>query len=650
VGACVLGTLGALTDAVAIGISDAPKAAALASAIAAGILGVALAILISPAVALLGAVCSALSRAGRLSWIWPLPLAVVALGVAGHLTEMTSAIGDVPRRQFSYEVIVVGFSIAIVVLGALFRRGTRIARAGALAIAIVACALDVLTARAYYRDAHDVVAMIAAAGLVVVARPLRARLAALPPKTLWKVVLLVLLASMCGSLAVNPLQTGWRSYATRFGYYEPRFARTFRLLVDFDRDGFSPIAWGGDCDDFDATRNPRARETVPGLDRNCNGVALPKDPSDDDRGLSPPAGDPNLPAGGIDRFVLITIDCLRADAFRPDVMPRLTALASRGLVLRRLYAAGSRTQLSLPLIQRGSDKGTPAAARLGRHAITSAAVIGFYEADKQFDFPAGFGHARAPTQDEGRWPAPRVTDLALLALTSMRTPGFLWAHYFDAHDPYQPIPSHVEVPALDFPNLDYLRHVAFIDREIGRLLDTLEREGMLERTAILVTSDHGEGLGFRGVETHGTSTYEPLIHVPGILVAPGLSPGTFDGLASHRDIPATVVGAFGRVGDEPGIEDFGRSWFRLRAARAELHRFVVSRSSSEFTLHGFLSPQAAIVEGPLKLGKTFEDGLVEMVDLAVDPHETRNLEPSRRADAARLERDLEVFRDIDGYP
>jgi hypothetical protein len=60
----------------------------------------------------------------------------------------------------------------------------------------------------------------------------------------------------------------------------PRVARAFRLLVDFDGDGFSPIAWGGDCDDLDPTRNQR--ESVTGRDANCNGIALPANPTDAD--------------------------------------------------------------------------------------------------------------------------------------------------------------------------------------------------------------------------------------------------------------------------------------------------------------------------------------------------------------------------------
>jgi hypothetical protein len=61
-------------------------------------------------------------------------------------------------------------------------------------------------------------------------------------------------------------------------------------------------------------------------------------------------------------------------------------------------------------------------------------------------------------------------------------------------------------------------------------------------------------------------------------------------------------------------------------------------------------PTAAIVEGELKLSKIFEDGVLTMFDLAADPDEEVDLTSCRRADAARLEHDLELYRDLDEYP
>jgi arylsulfatase A-like enzyme len=169
---------------------------------------------------------------------------------------------------------------------------------------------------------------------------------------------------------------------------------------------------------------------------------------------------------------------------------------------------------------------------------------------------------------------------------------------------------------------------------------------------VIVTADHGESLGEHGVHFHGRTTWEPIVRVPAIFVAPTVVPGTYDGLVTHRDIPSTILGVFGASVAEGDGEVFGRSWLRLRREpRPDVHRFVVTRSDRVLTLvRGASVPQAAIIEGDLKLTKTFEDGLREMYDLRADPGEERDVEPMRAGEAGALEHQLERYRDLDVYP
>ena len=61
-------------------------------------------------------------------------------------------------------------------------------------------------------------------------------------------------------------------------------------------------------------------------------------------------------------------------------------------------------------------------------------------------------------------------------------------------------------------------------------------------------------------------------------------PALHHGLVSHRDVPATCLGAFGLLAEHRDAERFGRSWMRLRAApRHPLHTVVVARSRRGFT-------------------------------------------------------------------
>jgi hypothetical protein len=447
----------------------------------------------------------------------------------------------------------------------------------------------------------------------------------------------------------------------------PRLARAFRAMVDFDGDGFSPVAWGGDCNDLDSARNPLAREEAVGRDMNCNGWALSAQSTDADRGLALPSGQPDLPHGAADLALLITVDCLASDAFTPEVMPRLHEYARRGVVFSRLYAGGSRTHLSLPLMQRGADRSPPVTSRLAAAGVLSTAVLGYYDHDMG-DIVAGFRVLNLQTYEkpldpqiaaspllriEGEADATAITNRAIEDLREHEGQRhYLWLHYFDAHWPYRPRPASERIaapPGRPREMGQFLTEAHHIDAELGRLFDELDRSGRLARTVVVVTADHGEGFGRHDVRYHGITAYEMLVHVPGVLLAPGLAPGVYDGLVSHRDIPATLLGAFGEVAHEPTVERFGRSWLRLRAApRAPLHRFVVTRSSRAVEVSGFAMPMAAIVQGNYKLIVTFEDGLRELYDLRADPDEAHDLAP--QLELPQLSRALEIFRDLDSYP
>jgi arylsulfatase A-like enzyme len=123
-------------------------------------------------------------------------------------------------------------------------------------------------------------------------------------------------------------------------------------------------------------------------------------------------------------------------------------------------------------------------------------------------------------------------------------PFFLFLNYFDVHDPYtseepwrsqfssKPSPGgrfdstqsvlladltadqvHEEIDAYDGA-------ISYVDHWIGELLASLERSGRLANTIVVLTSDHGEGLGQHGFMGHGTTLYAEQIHVPLILVPP----------------------------------------------------------------------------------------------------------------------------------
>ena len=94
--------------------------------------------------------------------------------------------------------------------------------------------------------------------------------------------------------------------------------------------------------------------------------------------------------------------------------------------------------------------------------------------------------------------------------------------------------------------------IAFLDEQLGRLLDELERQGLLDNTVVIITSDHGEAFGDHGLFGHGPSLYLDEIGVPLVILSPGAPAGrVVDEPVSLRDLPATVVDQLGLSAGSP---------------------------------------------------------------------------------------------------
>ncbi len=251
-------------------------------------------------------------------------------------------------------------------------------------------------------------------------------------------------------------------------------------------------------------------------------------------------------------------------------------------------------------------------------------------------------------------------------------PFFAFLNYIDAHDPYITPPGfdrhfglkpetladidtirtwHQKRPSECTPRDIALVHdayddcLAYLDEQIGRLFDVLERDGTLARTLVIVTADHGEHLGEHGLHGHGKSLYSPEVHVPLIVVGSriGLPAGRRVATpVSLRDIPATIINEIG-VGLSaripfPGLSlaDYWRpaadgeagparpagpilAQVAIRTQRAPQRRKNLAPAQ--------LGPMASVLWG----GKVYiRDALggEELYDLADDPDETHNLAAS----------------------
>ena len=165
----------------------------------------------------------------------------------------------------------------------------------------------------------------------------------------------------------------------------------------------------------------------------------------------------------------------------------------------------------------------------------------------------------------------------------------------------------------------YYASVAFMDAQVGRILDGLEQLGLRDSTAVIFTSDHGYHLGEHGF-WQKTNLHEEVTRVPLIISVPGLKPGRSQSLAELIDIYPTLAELAGL--DIPG-EVQGRSLVPvLKDHSATVRQTALSLHSG----YGLRSSDWAFL--------SHKDGTTELYDMRNDPRQFTNLagHPGHRAD------------------
>jgi arylsulfatase A-like enzyme len=186
------------------------------------------------------------------------------------------------------------------------------------------------------------------------------------------------------------------------------------------------------------------------------------------------------------------------------------------------------------------------------------------------------------------------------------------------HYPYPP-PRQVLSFAVEDKDLHrYLNVLHHGDRELGRVLDELERLGIADSTLVVILGDHGEAFGEHGFRGHGSSIYEQSVHIPLVVINRLLFHGEKNqAVGGLADIAPTVMDILGL---RPGDTWQGRSL--LDKNRPQRTYFFAPWSDLYFGYR----------EGNLKCLFNATRNTIEIYDLAKDPGENENLF-SPRSDA-----------------
>lgn len=250
-------------------------------------------------------------------------------------------------------------------------------------------------------------------------------------------------------------------------------------------------------------------------------------------------------------------------------------------------------------------------------------------------------------------PANSVTDAFLQWQAGNEgRPFFAFLNYFDAHGPYRsPQPWASRFGGAHPKKLDhYDNSIAWLDHELGRLLDSLEHRTVLDRTIVVITSDHGEQFGEHRLSGHANSLYLPLLHVPLVIRYPARVPAgrRVGAIVPTRDIAATVLDLAGGRG---GVALPGRSlaqyWNDSLApvVPSPVLAEVAMGINVDSLFPNSRGPMRAIVDDRLHYILNGW-GREELYAYREDSLEARNLiaTPAMRADVQRLKHSLDSAR------
>jgi len=380
-------------------------------------------------------------------------------------------------------------------------------------------------------------------------------------------------------------------------------------------------------------------------------------------------GQPSRPSKTLPDVYLITIDTLRADhigcyGYKQVETPALDALAADGVRFTQAFTHSPITNTShitiltglLPSVHGVTDFGVPlspqhvtAAELLKKRGYQTAAFIGAVildsntlapGLDRGFDFYDNFP---AKTETKQRWGRVERRGMEVVAhaetwFEKHRTgPHFVWVHLYDPHDPYEPPPPFSE----KYKDHLYDGEIAYADSAVAHWVAFLKKAGVYDNAIIVITGDHGEGLGEHGEETHGLFLYDSTLHVPLILKTPAAAHhgAVIDVQVRTTDILPTILSATGVAAPAelngesllPLIEQTKTAQGPNRALFGE----------TDYPLRWGWAPLRALRAENTKL---IEAPRPEFYDLQADPKELKNLYASDSSKTQTMQAEMAKWK------
>ncbi|HET9319495.1 MAG TPA: sulfatase-like hydrolase/transferase [Bryobacteraceae bacterium] len=279
----------------------------------------------------------------------------------------------------------------------------------------------------------------------------------------------------------------------------------------------------------------------------------------------------------------------------------------------------------------------------------------------------------------GRFLAPELSDLTYVRAGEINREAFelldqekadsrsffLFLNYMDAHQPYfPPAPYDLKYPGKDaamtaehywsiefkalsgsrpYTDRDRARDesqydggIAYIDVELGKLFARLKQLGFYDNSIVIVTSDHGQSFGEKGLVGHGSSVYQEQVHVPLIVKYPKVAHADVrNNLVSHVDLLPTILESLGyETGSLPG-----HSLLAPQSPQTTIFSESFPCDLLVSLNNRFRRIERAAFVGDFKLIAA-TNGTHQFYDLSADSHEEHNVYADRLPAAGALEAGL----------
>lgn len=353
---------------------------------------------------------------------------------------------------------------------------------------------------------------------------------------------------------------------------------------------------------------------------------------------------------GLPNLLVILIDALRPDAIHPQLTPNLHAFKASSQSFSQHFSGGNSSRMGIFSL----FYGLPSTYFQSFYDLQQAPVL--MDQINSLDYDSGLFSAvvgfGSPMQIDrtvfAGWPdlQEQQLDLSIVERTSIVTDDWLgWLGDYSGERPffgfiyYDPpsgeMPGSMELPLpmddrfTDNPKArlrwrQYRQAISVVDEQIGRVIRSLRERELLQRTVVLVASDHGfefddNGLGYIG---HASNFSPAQLRATLMIHWPGKAATEYSHRTAHHDVPVTLLQDIFECSNSPREYSMGRNLFS-----GESWSWMMAGS---YTNHAIVQPDRVIVSRP--------GGYVEVFDSAYKPV------PDFDLDAGLIQDSLEVQR------